>query len=172
MQGRRRGCCPDGGSTDRGMGRWGAGFNTLSAPPFFSSFPFLFLSLSVAGCPPLRRRQRGRSHSSGRRRRRRRKKPAPPPLSAYLPPSRAAEDGCERWRQAGRGLPVSASADPRATRGAQSEGEKPRPLLGRGGDSLFASARVGKEAKRLVVGGGGGGRSATPPRSGGGVKCK
>lgn len=56
---------------------------------------------------------------------------------------------------AGRGLPVSAPADPRAMRGAVSEGGDPRPLLGRGGDSPCASARVGKGAKRLVVGVGG-----------------
>lgn len=32
-----------------------------------------------------------------------------------------------------------------------SEGGDPRPLFGRGGDSHFASARVGKGAKRLIV---------------------
>lgn len=50
-----------------------------------------------------------------------------------------------------RGLPVSAPPDPRAMRAAMSEGGDPRPLFGRGGDSPFASARVGKGTKRLIV---------------------
>lgn len=71
----------------------GGRVSTPFLPPLFIFFP-LPLSLvrsSRLPPPPLRRRQRGRSHSNGRRRRR--KKPAPPALSAYLPPSRAAEDG-------------------------------------------------------------------------------
>ncbi|RMC03202.1 hypothetical protein DUI87_20396 [Hirundo rustica rustica] len=36
-------------------------------------------------------------------------------------------------------------------RGAMSERGDPRPLFGRGGDSPFASARVEKGAKRLIV---------------------
>lgn len=119
----------------------GGRVSTPSLPPHpLLLSPSSFSRSQLQAAPPS-----GAGRGAGARRRR--KKPAPPPLSAYLPPSRAAEDGCERWRRAGRGLPGS------ATLGAESEGEKPRALLGRGGDSLFASARVGKEAKRLVVGG-------------------
>lgn len=76
-----------------------------------------------------------------------RSRPLPP--SAYLPPSRTAEDGWERWCRAGRGLPVSAPADHGLNAG---RGKRGRKKPGRGGDSLFASERVGKKAKRLVVG--------------------
>ncbi|XP_033919206.1 translation initiation factor IF-2-like [Melopsittacus undulatus] len=57
-----------------------------------------------------------------------RSRPLPP--SAYLPPSRTAEYGWERWRRAERGLPGLRSRGPRAMRGAESQGEKIRARRG------------------------------------------
>lgn len=125
----------------------GGGFqHPFCPPPRFSSFPFLFLSFAVAVCPPSgagRGADPTAAAGGGGRSR-----PLPPSLPTFPLAGRPRT-------VAGRGLPVSASPDPRAMRGAMNEGGDPQPLFGRGGDSPFASARVGKGAKRLVVGVGG-----------------
>lgn len=116
----------------------GGGFQHPFCPLFFSSFPFLFLSVAVAGCPPLRRRQRGRSHSRGRRRR---KKPAPPALSAYLPPSRAAEDGGRE------GAACLSSPGPTGDAGRDERGRRPSGAVRARGTSPSPLRRWGRERR-------------------------
>ncbi|XP_074395534.1 uncharacterized protein LOC106629475 isoform X2 [Zonotrichia albicollis] len=72
---------------------------------------------------------------------------------------------------AGRGLPVLAPPDPRAMRGAMSEGGDPRPLFGRGGLPLRL-CEGGEGSEEVGSRGGRGGRAATPPRRGSRGKIK
>ncbi|XP_041272895.1 collagen alpha-1(I) chain-like [Onychostruthus taczanowskii] len=146
-------------------GKVGGGFQHPFCPPFFSSFPFLFLSFAVAGCPPLRRRQRGRSHTSGRRRRRR-KKPAPPALSAYLPPSRAAEDGGRE------GAACLSSPGPTGDAGRDERGRRPSAAVRARWGLPLRLCEGGEGSEEVGSRGGRGGRAATPPRRGSRGKIK
>ncbi|XP_051476055.1 uncharacterized protein LOC127384943 [Apus apus] len=125
---------------------------TPPPPAFSSSFPFLFLSLSVASCPPPSGAGRGADPTAAAGGGGGRSRPLPPSLPTFPPPGQPRMVASAGAGQGGDCSAVSASADPRAMRGAEAREKKnPRPLLGRGGDSLFASARVGKEAKRVVA---------------------